>query len=92
MYYNTTNEKGDKLKEYKEKAKSQQQIILEFLKEHPDKKYTSADLHRILFWNKSPITSVRRVMSDLKKDDIVEKLNSRAPGNYGRDNCLWKLI
>lgn len=68
-YHNTTHLSGSMLQQATTKARSQTDIIYEYLKSHPNQKFTAWSLldalngegHKIL------VTSCRRSLSDLSK-------------------------
>lgn len=88
MFYNTTNETGETLKEYRSKAKTQDELILEFYK-------------RGGFWSPSqvqenvlpnaPLTSVRRSISNLTADGYLLKTIVKVKGIYDRPEYCWRI-
>jgi len=88
-YHNTTNEHGTKLKASIDKAKSQDDIILEYFKNNKGVKLSpSMILERTKL--KCPITSVRRSISDLTATGYLTKTEEKAVGIYGKPEYLWK--
>ena len=86
MYYNTTSETGDNLKESHKKAESQQQKVLNYFinngESSPSKVASKLNLL---------ITSVRRCITDLTKEGHLEKTTRKRKGIYGRPEYIWKL-
>ncbi len=70
MYYNTTNETGNDLKESHKKTKSQQEKILEIFK---TSKSASPSQVMLALPVGTLITSVRRSITDLTKQGHLEK-------------------
>lgn len=88
-YFNTTHESGEVLDLGKEKAKAQDQLILNFFKEHAGKEFTHVEVHRKMKL-KCPITSVYRAIATLTAKEELIKTNNKRPGTYGRPNYTWK--
>ncbi len=91
MYYNTTNLKGDALKESHAKAESQEALILAFFREHPDKMFIPDEVYSIFDPTKTPITSIRRSITDLTTDGHLTKTNLQKIGKYGKYAYCWRL-
>jgi hypothetical protein len=89
-YHNTTNQSGSTLKEYTEKAKSQDEIILELYKKH---KRLSPSRVFVLMQGiaPAPITSFRRAISNLTKDGKLVKTNETVLGIYKRPEYVWEI-
>ena len=90
-YYNTTNESGEQLQAFKKKTKTQSDKILEFFREQPAVEYGASRVHLALFGNNTPMTSTRRSISNLVKDEKLEYSGRMRKGNYGRNEKLIKL-
>ena len=96
-YYNTTNETGESLKTKVVKAESQKAKILRYLNEV--KEYgvptSSSRIWMFVFGgeeSKTPLTSIRRAVSDLVlKDKVAEYTGKMVKGYYNRDENLVKL-
>ena len=88
MYYNTTNETGDDLKQSHKKAKSQSDKILDIFK--TSKKASPSQVMLALPVG-TLITSVRRSITDLTKDGHLEKTSEQRKGLYGKKEYIWKL-
>ena len=86
MYYNTTSETGDNLKESHKKAASQQQKVLIYFiyngESSPSKVASNLNLL---------ITSVRRCITDLTTDGHLEKTTKKVTGMYGKPEYVWEL-
>jgi|TARA_R100000734_G_C3301793_1_gene92380 predicted ArsR family transcriptional regulator len=88
MYYNTTNETGEDLKESHKKAESQQEKILDIFK---TSKEASPSQVMLALPVGTLITSVRRCITDLTKEGHLEKTTRKRKGIYGRPEYIWKL-
>jgi hypothetical protein len=96
MYYNTTNEKGDKLISNLKKAKNQKEIVLSKFQLNWNKEYTPETMEyelksEDLINQNTPLTSIRRAFSDLKKEGYITKTDHKHIGHFGRMTYLWKL-
>ena len=89
-YYNTTGLVGPELQERIDKCKSQEDKVLVLFKSYPKGKFTPADVHKHVL-QASPLTSVRRAITDLTNDGHLIKLEERKKGNYGHPNRTWRL-
>jgi predicted HTH transcriptional regulator len=88
MYYNTN--KLNVLDDNKatNKTKVQQEVVKHIFLKH--KKMTASECHSI--FNKNvPITSIRRAMSDLKKEGILVKTDILKDGIYGSPEHIYSL-
>lgn len=90
-YYNTASESEHQLEVFKKKTETQSNKILEFFKDQPMVEYGASRVHLALFGNNTPITSVRRSITDLISDDKLEYSGRKRAGNYGRNEKLIKL-
>ena len=98
IYYNTTNEQGEALEQYKSKASTQDEKILDIFNRHK-KEFSASQLWGMLS-RECPLTSVRRSLSNLSKeyDLLGNKLDNKLTitgnkikGLYGRNECKYKL-
>ena len=97
-FYNTTNEVGENLSEYQGKARSQDENVLLIFKEFKNKQITpelalkELQLQYPNRYTNTPLTSVRRSFSNLKKMGLIKKNDTKALGDYGRMVFTWKLV
>jgi hypothetical protein len=90
-YYNTTELSGDELKEKHFKAECQSDKILKYFRKI-NKPMTPSDIHMNLFDGHTPITSVRRAMSNLTNQlGLLEKTKGQKIGMYGSKEYFWEL-
>ena len=99
-YYNTNKEKGTALKESRKKAKTQDELVLEYFKNHDN---LGATPERVLRhfrimeklseskWHNTPVTSIRRSFSNLKNQGLIQKTNLTIKGDFGKNVHVWKL-
>lgn len=81
MYYNTTLEQFG-VDKYTIKTANQEKKILTYMVEHPFSSVTSEDLSNI-FPAKTPSTSIRRALCDLKREGKISICGNRI-GQYNR--------
>jgi len=100
MYHNTTNENGATLNESRKKAKTQDQTVLEFFKNHdqlgvtPERCLRHFKIMETLSeskWHNTPITSIRRSFSNLKNKGLIKKTETLIEGDFGKNIHVWKL-
>ena len=94
-YYNTTKIHGTNLLEAIAKAVTQEDKIIAFFKlqEHtcPDSSLTPFDVLDAVFSTSTPITSVRRAMTNLTTAGKLIKTDIQRAGRYGMVCHTWKL-
>jgi response regulator of citrate/malate metabolism len=91
MYYNTTNQSGDTLKEYKRKALTQEEEIFHYLSRY-GLTFSASEIQDSLFKNRNvPITSIRRALTNLYHDLEIKKVG-QIKGKYGRPENTYKAI
>lgn len=89
-YHNTTGLEGETLTTQDARSSKQEDIILDFFEAHPEGAFTPFEIGDILFDN-TPITSVRRGMTNLAKRGLLEKTEIVREGPYGHRNHCWRL-
>lgn len=87
-YHNTNNLSGVDLQDAEEKTLNQEEKVQAFFNLHPLRKFLPSDVEHWLkqkgkIPHSTPITSIRRAMSNLKKDGRLDKLPDTAIGAYG---------
>jgi Fe2+ or Zn2+ uptake regulation protein len=88
-YYNTTNEKGIKLKESHRKAKTQEEVIYSFFLMHGKPLSPSQVLKKLNL--ECPITSIRRALTNLTNEGKIIKTGVKTVGLYNKKEHLWRL-
>lgn len=91
-YWNTTRLEGDALRDAVAKAEQQDAAILTIFRN------ASGPLSPSQVWalceqagKRWPITSVRRAISNLTDDRVLEMLESKRDGLYGRPEHEWRV-
>jgi len=90
-YYNTNKEVGKTLYKSNAKALSQEDEILNIFREH--KELSASKVWNI--YNKNgltPITSVRRGITNLCYRGLIEKTDATTVGIYGKNEHVYKLL
>ena len=88
MYYNTTKEIGALLKEYQEKATTQDQVILRMYK--GGHKLSASMIEAALNY-KWPITSIRRSITDLFQKGEIKRLPYKVMGKYNKKEYIYEV-
>lgn len=93
-YFNTNQENGDTLIASEGKAKTQEDIILEFFRVMGSSAHFSPDA--ILTFchdlpGGTPLTSVRRAMANLSRKGLLMKTEAMTLGSYGKQVHTWML-
>jgi len=89
MYHNTTESTQPELGKYREKAASQEELILYAFKTL--RKGTPSEVNQRVFANRTPITSVRRALTNLTNSGELVKTDKQVKGPYGRPEFEWRL-
>ena len=89
MFFNTIKEKGQDPEASKEKARTQNQILLDRL---PFNQEFSAwtIFNQNMLGVHTPITSIRRALNTLEKESKIERVGSRI-GNLDKKEFTYKL-
>lgn len=90
-FYNTTKEKSVVEDKYESIAERQDKKILKFFCKNSKKGYAPSYIHKSLFSEKTPITSVRRSINTLEKKSLLIKTGEKSLSPFGRPENLWKL-
>lgn len=90
MYYNTTNEQGEDLRELISKAMTQQDRIIELFKANKGVELTPPEVLNEVFTIDTPLTSVRRAITTATNQGFLVQTGNKKMGSYGRVNYCWK--
>ena len=89
-YYNTTSQNGQELKDYTKKAETQEELILKTFQRlkylTPSEAWKASGQEQ-----KSPITSIRRAITDLTNSGALIKTEIKKDGLYGRPESVYKI-
>lgn len=88
-FYNTTNETGPTLAEYRHKAESQEAAVLTFFTQRGGL-WTPSEVRREALPH-APLTSARRAISNLTAAGKLVRTTVKRLGDYGRREHAWAL-
>ena len=96
MYYNTTNEKGSLLKANTKQAENQTELTLSVFQTYPTYTFSADEVWNFLIDNEAineqtPLTSIRRSITDLTNRNRIFKTDKKVLGNAGRKTYTWRL-
>jgi DNA-binding IclR family transcriptional regulator len=87
-YYNTNAETGTVLADSYGQAKQQRQMVQRWFEQHPDHYFAP---HQIPMPSGTPLTSVRRAVTNLTEQGVLEKTDRMVAGTYGKQVHTWRL-
>ena len=90
-FHNTTEIQGPELIKREMRTGSQNKAILAFFRRHPVLNLTPFEIQHAIHLEGTPITSIRRALSDLTKLGYLVKTDIKRKGNYGADCYCWTL-
>jgi len=90
VFYNTTKESAKELEASKEKARTQNQLLLDRLPINQEFSAWTIFNQSLLSVN-TPITSIRRALNTLESQGKIEKVGRRI-GNLDKTEFTYKLI
>jgi len=87
-YYNTSNVTEPILSQYQAKAETQEQIIRRIFR-HNTTGLTAVEVMYKFPSKRTPLTSIRRALSNLVADGYLLKTTRQREGLFGRDNYIY---
>jgi len=90
-FYNTIDENGDDLNKSKRHAKMQEQVVLLLFISNPTLEATPFEVLESLNLKNTPITSIRRAMTNLTDKGKLIKMEKKKIEQFGKANHCWKL-
>lgn len=92
MYYETVPlDSSDERRLYEGIAGEQELVILKFMDRHHMHAASASYLWKTLFTPATPITSVRRALTNLAQKGYIEKTTEKVEGLWGRKELTWKF-
>ena len=88
-YHNTTHSTGKKLGEYRAKAMTQEDKILQWFDKNYLSGWTPSEIQYFVLPD-APLTSARRGMTNLTNEGKLIKTDRQKKGRYGRPEYTWK--
>ncbi len=94
-YYNTTNESGQLLMEFKEQAKNQEAHVYDVYRSL-NKPLSPSEVLFILvnsyiISKDTPITSIRRAITNLTGEEKLRKTTLKKLGKWGKPEYKWMI-
>jgi hypothetical protein len=91
-FYNTTNESGEQLELFTQKAmKQEDKVMLLFKEKYALTAYQCYSFFIIRYESNIPLTSIRRAITNLTNKGKLRITRNKQVGGYGRDNYVYKL-
>ncbi len=90
-FFNTTRERGQRLKGSRKKANKQEILIMGFFRNNPELAFAPHYIHKKLFDENTPLTSTRRALSNLTKSKLLTKTYQQVMGPFGKMVYCWAL-
>lgn len=92
-FFNTIGEKGNTLECSQKQVARQANRVLAIFRQFSGSPLTPYTVHVIYedFYNKTPITSIRRAITDLTNQGMLIKTQIKGKGKYHKPNYKWKL-
>jgi hypothetical protein len=96
MFHNTINLEGFELYNANDKTNEQEKIVHLLFEKNPGIKWTPSKAHEILtdyriIHPRTPLTSIRRAITNLTNDGYLTKLDEYEKGSFGIREHLWML-
>ena len=91
MYYNTNDETGDTLQNSRVHSENQKDIIYRVFQANPSLPLTPFEIEAAVGRN-WPITSIRRAITDLTSEGLLEKTDIKRLGKYGKNTFCWRFL
>ena len=89
-YHNTTGLDDRALEERLEQAETQEERAEAFFRAREGRRFTPFEVQDQVF-PETPITSVRRAITNLTEAGVLRKTEETRPGRYGEPNHTWTL-
>ena len=90
-YYNTNQLTGEQLLDAIHNAKSQQEKILVYFQGYPDRRFAPHQIKAAIFSEQTPLTSIRRAITNLEQDKFLTKTGRMIEGDFGAPVHTWCL-
>lgn len=95
-YHNTTKLPPRKVAEFEAQAERQEDAVLDWFERMeipaPPSLVHEELISREMIGAKTPLTSIRRAISNLTKQGLLKKTDEKMPGAFGRPEYCWKLV
>lgn len=92
-YYNTNKESGIDLKESNAKAKTQEQFLMDVFYEKESLTASQAwSIYCKEVNSNTPLTSIRRAMTNLCDEGLLYKTDDMREGLYGKKEHIYRVV
>lgn len=90
-YHNTNKEIGATLVASEQQAHTQEELVLGYFTRLQGCERSAEQVHKALNLPNTPLTSIRRAITNLMKSGAIEKTNTMVDGAYGKKIHCYKL-
>lgn len=90
-FHNTIDVSGQQLIDFEQKAQTQEDLILDCFKQYNKIDLTPDEVLDLCRFENTPITSIRRAITNLTKQGKLIKTNIQRKGKYGKLTYAWKI-
>ena len=87
-FYNTINETGAELKHSRQHTDCQEDEIARIFLVH--KRLSPSQAHELFNGGSTPLTSIRRAITNLAIDGVLVKTEAKRLGIYGKVEHVWE--
>jgi hypothetical protein len=96
-YHNTTSAGVQLVIDFESKAKAQEAAVLKWFGDgHTWVASPSGIYDELIYWRRiskdTPLTSIRRAITNLTKKGYLRKTNIKVTGKYGRKEYCWERV
>lgn len=89
-FHNTTSVSGSQLDLFETKAQSQEEILIEIFRRYY--KLSASQAFKLYPDSNTPITSIRRGISNLTKQGKLSMTSDQVEGLYGRKEYVYVIV
>lgn len=90
-FYNTIEASGQQLIDFEQKAQTQEELILSCFKQYNKIDLIPDEVQDLCWLSETPITSIRRAITNLTKQGKLIKTTNQRKGRYGKMTYAWKI-
>jgi len=90
-FYNTNKSTTEEAEAENIKTNKQENSIMDYFQNNSPYEFTPFEINDAVLFA-TPITSVRRAMTNLTDKGFLEKTDRLKIGRYGKKNHVWKLL
>jgi hypothetical protein len=92
--YHDTTKTNEDIDQFEDQAKSQEQVLLQFMRGFPGEWFTRDKLETLVFeFGRAPMTSVQRAITNLTMEGkLIKSPEASFIGGYGRKVHGWMAV